>query len=130
MAPSSFELILVGFILLLPFLYETSRTFRYYFKFMIYYGIVTCAAIILIPIFLLRPRNLKNLVLVLFFVCKRDTFLNLFLYIICYFCIFLFFFSGRIYPSSDNFATYIYPINLKIIMALLLLWDKKIDWHI
>ncbi|KAK2584649.1 hypothetical protein KPH14_006996 [Odynerus spinipes] len=63
MAPSSFELVLVGFILLLPFLYEASRTFRYYFKFLVYYGIVTFAAIVLIPVFLLRPRNIKNLVL-------------------------------------------------------------------
>ncbi|XP_015181376.1 PREDICTED: 1-acyl-sn-glycerol-3-phosphate acyltransferase alpha [Polistes dominula] len=63
MAPSSFELILFGFILLLPFLYETSRTFRYYFKFILYYGIVTILAIVFIPIFLLRPKNIKNLVL-------------------------------------------------------------------
>lgn len=92
MAPSSFELILVGFILLLPFLYETSRTFRYYFKFMVYYGIVTFAATILIPIFLLRPKSLKNLVLVLFFVYKRDTFFFISFFIIfLYFVLFLFF---------------------------------------
>ncbi|XP_043500486.1 1-acyl-sn-glycerol-3-phosphate acyltransferase alpha [Polistes fuscatus] len=67
MAPSSFELILFGFILLLPFLYETSRTFRYYFKFIVFYGIVTFIATIFIPIFLLRPRSLKNLVLSSYF---------------------------------------------------------------
>ncbi|KAF7400605.1 hypothetical protein HZH66_005789 [Vespula vulgaris] len=74
MAPSSFELILVGFILLLPFLYETSRAFRYYFKFIVYYGIVTFTATILIPIFLLRPKSLKNLVLSSY-LCNHISFL-------------------------------------------------------
>jgi len=60
MAPSCFEVILVGFILVLPFLYETSRTFRYYFKFLIYYGIVMMNAVLLIPVFSLRPGNVKN----------------------------------------------------------------------
>jgi len=64
MAPSCFEVILVGFILVLPFLYETSRTFRYYFKFLIYYGIVIVVATLFLPIFSLRPGNVKNFVLV------------------------------------------------------------------
>ncbi|EGI62764.1 PREDICTED: 1-acyl-sn-glycerol-3-phosphate acyltransferase alpha [Acromyrmex echinatior] len=60
MAPSCFEVILVGFILVLPFLYETSRTFRYYFKFLIYYGVVMMIAVVLMPILSLRPGNIKN----------------------------------------------------------------------
>ena len=64
MAPSCFEVILVGFILVLPFLYETSRTFRYYFKFLIYYGVVMMTAVVLMPILSLRPGNIKNFLLV------------------------------------------------------------------
>lgn len=64
MAPSCFEVILVGFILVLPFLYETSRTFRYYFKFLIYYGIVMVNAFLLMPVISLRPGNVKNFLLV------------------------------------------------------------------
>lgn len=64
MAPSCYEVILVGFILLLPFLYETSRTFRYYFKFLVYYGIVIVNAVLLMPLISLRPGNVKNFLLV------------------------------------------------------------------
>lgn len=64
MAPSCFEVILVGFILVLPFLYETSRTFRYYFKFLIYYGGVMVISAVLMPIFWFRPGNVKNFLLV------------------------------------------------------------------
>ncbi|XP_024867563.1 1-acyl-sn-glycerol-3-phosphate acyltransferase alpha-like [Temnothorax curvispinosus] len=63
MPPSCFEVILVGFILVLPFLYETSRTFRYYFKFLIYYGIVMVNAVLLMPVISLRPGNVKNFLL-------------------------------------------------------------------
>ncbi|XP_066587088.1 1-acyl-sn-glycerol-3-phosphate acyltransferase alpha [Prorops nasuta] len=63
MAPSCFEVVLVAFILILPFLYETSRTFRYYFKFLVYYGIVMCNAVLLIPLMAFRPGNVKNLIL-------------------------------------------------------------------
>ncbi|CAL1676801.1 unnamed protein product [Lasius platythorax] len=63
MAPSCFEVILVGFILVLPFLYETSRTFRYYFKFLVYYGIVMVNAVLLMPLISLRPGNVKNFLL-------------------------------------------------------------------
>lgn len=66
MAPSCFEVILVGFILVLPFLYETSRTFRYYFKFLVYYSIVMITAVLLLPIISLRPGNVKNFVSVAF----------------------------------------------------------------
>ncbi|XP_011879603.1 PREDICTED: 1-acyl-sn-glycerol-3-phosphate acyltransferase alpha [Vollenhovia emeryi] len=63
MAPSCFEVILVGFLLVLPFLYETSRTFRYYFKFLIYYGVVMVNAALLMPVISLRPGNVKNFLL-------------------------------------------------------------------
>ncbi|XP_058803469.1 1-acyl-sn-glycerol-3-phosphate acyltransferase alpha [Phymastichus coffea] len=59
----SFEVLLVAFVLILPFLYETSRTFRYYFKFLMYYGIVMINAVILIPVMMFRSRNVKNLLL-------------------------------------------------------------------
>ncbi|XP_033226916.1 1-acyl-sn-glycerol-3-phosphate acyltransferase alpha [Belonocnema kinseyi] len=62
MAPSCFEVILVASILVLPFLYETSRTFRYYFKFLVYYGVVMVNALLLTPYFCFRPYNVRNLV--------------------------------------------------------------------
>ncbi|XP_033327808.1 1-Acylglycerol-3-phosphate O-acyltransferase 1 isoform X1 [Megalopta genalis] len=48
---------------LLPFLYEMNRTFRYYFKFLLYYGYVMVNSITLLPLMVLRPRNVKNFVL-------------------------------------------------------------------
>ncbi|XP_012269768.1 1-acyl-sn-glycerol-3-phosphate acyltransferase alpha [Athalia rosae] len=63
MAPSCLEVILVVFIFVLPFLYETSRTFRYYFKFLMYYGIVMANAVMVIPIMIFRPWDVKNLLL-------------------------------------------------------------------
>lgn len=65
MSPSCFELILVGFILVLPFLYETSRTFRYYFKFLMYYGIVMFNAVLILPAISFRAWNVKNFLLVI-----------------------------------------------------------------
>lgn len=59
----SIELVLLAFILILPFMYETSRTFRYYFKFFLYYATVMLNSVILIPIMLFRPGNVKNLLL-------------------------------------------------------------------
>ncbi|CAB0030172.1 unnamed protein product [Trichogramma brassicae] len=61
--PLSFEVLLVAFLLILPFLYEANRTFRYYFKFLIYYGVTMVYAVILIPIMMFRPKNVRNLVL-------------------------------------------------------------------
>uniref|UniRef100_A0A1A9X580 1-acyl-sn-glycerol-3-phosphate acyltransferase n=1 Tax=Glossina brevipalpis TaxID=37001 RepID=A0A1A9X580_9MUSC len=55
------ELVGLLIILMLPFLYETSHIFRYYFKFLIYYGIVSFNSIILIPAFLFRPCDVRNL---------------------------------------------------------------------
>ncbi|PSN36827.1 hypothetical protein C0J52_25020 [Blattella germanica] len=63
MTISSMELVLVAFILILPFLYETSRAFRYYFKFFVYYGIVMTIAVVVIPIMICRPKDVKNLLL-------------------------------------------------------------------
>lgn len=48
-------------ILMLPFLYETSHIFRYYFKFLIYYGLVSFNSVLLIPAFLFRPCDVRNL---------------------------------------------------------------------
>jgi hypothetical protein len=64
MLPSSLELVLVAFILMLPFLYESSRAFRYYFKFFIYYGVVMTTAVVVIPIMMCRPKDVKNLLYV------------------------------------------------------------------
>lgn len=56
-----FEIFVICLILLLPFLYETSHVFRYYFKFCVYYSIVSLNSIILIPPMLFRPCDVKNL---------------------------------------------------------------------
>lgn len=59
---SSYIALLGLFVLLmLPILYETSHIFRYYFKFLIYYGIVSFNSIVLIPAFLTRPCDVRNL---------------------------------------------------------------------
>lgn len=61
MAPTTFELLIIGFILILPFLYETNKKFRYYFKFFVYYGYVMTAAVFVIPIMAFKPKDVKNL---------------------------------------------------------------------
>ncbi|XP_020713811.1 1-acyl-sn-glycerol-3-phosphate acyltransferase alpha isoform X2 [Ceratitis capitata] len=61
---ASYAELFVLFLLLMlpfPFFYENSHIFRYYFKFCIYYGIVSFNSIILIPAFLLRPFDVRNL---------------------------------------------------------------------
>ncbi|KAJ1520860.1 hypothetical protein ONE63_003947 [Megalurothrips usitatus] len=40
-----------------------SKTFRYYLKYTLYVGLVSCVAVVLIPVFALRPFNVLNLVL-------------------------------------------------------------------
>lgn len=57
------ELFVLCLLLMLPFpfFYENSHMFRYYFKFFIYYGIVSFNSVILIPAFLLRPFDVRNL---------------------------------------------------------------------
>ncbi|XP_058446773.1 1-acyl-sn-glycerol-3-phosphate acyltransferase alpha-like [Malaya genurostris] len=59
---SYFEICLVCGIILLPIFYETSHTFRYYFKFFVLYLGVIINAMILIPAMSFRPRNVRNLV--------------------------------------------------------------------
>lgn len=61
MCACSLELVLVAFILILPFLYESSKAFRYYLKFFVYYGIVMTTAVVVIPIMICRPKDVKNL---------------------------------------------------------------------
>lgn len=55
------EIILAGSILMLPFLYESSPVFRYYLKFFVYYIVVSVNSCILIPVFCLKPGDVRNL---------------------------------------------------------------------
>jgi len=64
MLPTYLDVVVVAFVLILPFLYDTSRAFRYYFKFFIYYGIVMTTAVVVIPIMMCRPKDVKNLLYV------------------------------------------------------------------
>lgn len=61
MASTYFELFVIFAILLLPFLYEASHSFRYYFKFGVYYVVVSINSFILIPPMILRPCDVRNL---------------------------------------------------------------------
>ncbi|VEN44522.1 unnamed protein product [Callosobruchus maculatus] len=70
MTASYTELIFVGCILLLPFLYESSQKFRYHLKFLLYYTITILNSIILIPVFCIRPKDVRNLLLASDF-CKQ-----------------------------------------------------------
>ncbi|XP_031636282.1 1-acyl-sn-glycerol-3-phosphate acyltransferase alpha [Contarinia nasturtii] len=72
-----FEIFVICLILLLPFLYETSHVFRYYFKFAVYYSIVSINSIILIPPMLFRPCDVKNLLLASSFCHHISTVLGL-----------------------------------------------------
>lgn len=56
------EIILAACILILPFLYESSHVFRYHLKFFIYYATVMVNAVILIPVFAMRFKDVRNLV--------------------------------------------------------------------
>uniref|UniRef100_A0A182YSX8 Uncharacterized protein n=1 Tax=Anopheles stephensi TaxID=30069 RepID=A0A182YSX8_ANOST len=55
------ELFLICAIILMPIFYETSSRFRYYFKFVVYYGVVILNSFLLIPVFLFRPCDVRNL---------------------------------------------------------------------
>ncbi|CAG9856602.1 unnamed protein product [Phyllotreta striolata] len=57
------EIILASCILILPFLYESSHAFRYHLKFFLYYAIVMINSVILIPVYLFKPGNVKNLLI-------------------------------------------------------------------
>ncbi|XP_035781828.1 1-acyl-sn-glycerol-3-phosphate acyltransferase alpha-like [Anopheles albimanus] len=63
MISSYAELFLVCAVILLPIFYETSSKFRYFFKFFVYYAVVILNSFLLIPVFCLRPCNVRNLVL-------------------------------------------------------------------
>lgn len=62
MSPTEFITIII--LLLLPILYEHSHTFRYYLKFVIYYGLIMLTSVLVIPIMIWKPRNVENLMLV------------------------------------------------------------------
>ncbi|XP_060522655.1 1-acyl-sn-glycerol-3-phosphate acyltransferase alpha [Cylas formicarius] len=66
------EILVVGGLLLLPILYESSHVFRYHLKFFVYYFIVMFNSVLLIPVFCLRAKNVKNLILASYF-CRWIT---------------------------------------------------------
>ncbi|XP_055374751.1 1-acyl-sn-glycerol-3-phosphate acyltransferase beta [Condylostylus longicornis] len=73
---SYFEIGILVSILMLPIFYEKSHAFRYYFKFLIYYLVVSVNAIILIPAFLCRPCDVRNLLWASAFCHHISTFLG------------------------------------------------------
>lgn len=77
MMTNYFGIIFVAIVLIMScILYKTSRTFRYYLKYTIitlHIGIFTA---FLIPIFTFRPRNVKNLRLVIIFLENRTFYLE------------------------------------------------------
>lgn len=48
-------------IFLLPILYEGSPAFRYHFKIVMYYVLLSTHSVLLIPIFIFRGRDVRNL---------------------------------------------------------------------
>ncbi|GAB0088880.1 1-acyl-sn-glycerol-3-phosphate acyltransferase [Sergentomyia squamirostris] len=58
---SYFQLIILALLLLVPILYESSAVFRYYTKFCVYCIGISINSLILGPIFLMRPFNVRNL---------------------------------------------------------------------
>uniref|UniRef100_A0A0A9YNU8 1-acylglycerol-3-phosphate O-acyltransferase n=1 Tax=Lygus hesperus TaxID=30085 RepID=A0A0A9YNU8_LYGHE len=60
---SGFEFGSICLFLLLPVLYEHSNTFRYYFKFFVYYGYIMVTSVVVLPIMLWNPRSVENLIL-------------------------------------------------------------------
>ncbi|XP_063695528.1 1-acyl-sn-glycerol-3-phosphate acyltransferase alpha-like [Culicoides brevitarsis] len=60
---SYYELLVVILILSLIFLYDKSSVFRYYSKYFIYYTYISVEAVFMIPVFMLKARNVSNLVL-------------------------------------------------------------------
>lgn len=45
-------------LLMLPF--STNQKVRYYGCYIVYIFLVSCAAVVLMPIFLVRPKNVRN----------------------------------------------------------------------
>lgn len=60
-----FEMFLVIFILVLTLLYKKNGTFLYYFKYILYVGLSNIIVILVLPIFMFRPKNIHNLLLVI-----------------------------------------------------------------
>lgn len=56
-----FYLELIAVFLFFLIIYETSHTLKYYVKFLIYYGGVIFNSFLLLPVLLLRPTNVLNL---------------------------------------------------------------------
>lgn len=54
--------ILILLLFLLPVFYESSHVFRYHFKIILYYVLLSCHAVYLIPVFIFRGRDVRNLV--------------------------------------------------------------------
>ncbi|XP_017781817.1 PREDICTED: 1-acyl-sn-glycerol-3-phosphate acyltransferase alpha [Nicrophorus vespilloides] len=70
MNPMYVELLMAICCLALPFLYESSQSFRFYVKFISYYVVVSFFAVLFIPIFAFRPKNVRNLV-ISSYICKN-----------------------------------------------------------
>lgn len=62
MSASYAEIIFAGCILILPFLYESSHVFRYYLKFFLYYFLVSCVALFVLPYYCFKAKDVRNLV--------------------------------------------------------------------
>lgn len=62
MSASYAEITLAGCILILPFLYESSHIFRFYLKFFLYYFLVSCVALVVIPYYCFKAKDVRNLV--------------------------------------------------------------------
>lgn len=58
-----FEMFLVIFILVLTLLYKKNGTFLYYFKYILYVGLSNIIVILVLPIFMFRPKNIHNLLI-------------------------------------------------------------------
>ncbi|KAL1494452.1 hypothetical protein ABEB36_010050 [Hypothenemus hampei] len=66
------EVFIFGALLGLPFLYETRPAFGYCLKFFLYSLVVMFNSLILIPVFLLRPKSVLNLIVASYF-CRWIT---------------------------------------------------------
>ncbi|KAK3604383.1 hypothetical protein CHS0354_011868 [Potamilus streckersoni] len=60
MALELIQWLIIGFLLILPLLYELSNTFRYYAKFSLYYALVMLISTIVIIYGVFRPRDTRN----------------------------------------------------------------------
>ncbi|BES92965.1 unnamed protein product [Nesidiocoris tenuis] len=60
---SALEFVSICCFLALPVFYEHSSTFRYYFKFFVYYAYIMVASVIVLPVMIMKPRSVENLIL-------------------------------------------------------------------